>query len=138
MFVREIMTPKIESIAPTATLCEAAQMMRELDVGSLAVVEDRDLVGIITDRDICCRAVADRYDPAITTVREIMSRDISFCFSDDVVTAAVRQMEDRHVRRLAVLNRDKSMAGFLSVDDVARYSRQMAGEVLDWMRHPRH
>ena len=138
MLVREIMTHKMESILPTATLREAAQKMRDLKLGSLPVTEDGRLIGMITDRDICCRGVADSFDPARTEVREIMSRDVAFCFSDDAVTDAVRQMEGRHIRRLAVLNHDKSIAGFLSVDDVAHYSRQLAGEVLETMRPAHH
>jgi len=138
MLVKEIMTRKMESVLPTATLREAAQKMRELDVGSLPVAEDGQLIGMITDRDICCRGVADGFDPASTPVREIMSRDLEFCFSDDSVTAAVRQMELRHIRRLPVLNYDKSIAGFLSVEDITQYSRQLAGEVLDSLRHVHH
>jgi CBS domain-containing protein len=138
MLVREIMSRKLETILPTASLRETAQKMRELNLGSLPVAEDGKLIGMITDRDICCRGVADGFDPANTEVREIMSHDVSFCFSDDNVTDAVRQMEARHIRRLAVLNRDKSMAGFLSVDDLAHYSRQLAGEVLDTVRPAHH
>lgn len=138
MLVREIMSRKLETILPSASLRDAAQKMRDLGVGSLPVAEDGRLLGMITDRDICCRGVADGFDPANTNVREIMSHDVSFCFSDDIVTHAVRQMEDRHIRRLAVLNRDKSIAGFLSVDDVAHYSRQLAGEVLDSVRAAHH
>jgi CBS domain-containing protein len=134
MLVKEIMRPKLESILPSASLRDAAQKMRDMNVGSLAVWEDGRLIGMITDRDICCRGVADVYDPSRTAVREIMSREVSFCFTDDTVTHAVRQMEERHIRRLAVLNHDKSVAGFLSVDDVAHYSRQLAGEVLEYAR----
>ncbi len=138
MLVKEIMSPKMESILPSASLRDAAQKMRDLKLGSLTVAEDSKLLGFITDRDICCRGVADGFDPATTAVREIMSRDISFCFSDDSVADAVRQMEERHIRRLAVLNHDKSMAGVLSVDDVAHYSRQLAGEVLESVRPAKH
>ena len=138
MLVREIMRSKLESILPSASLRDAAQKMRDLNFGSLPVAEDGKLLGMITDRDICCRGVADGFDPATTDVREIMSRDISFCFSDDSVTDAVRQMESRHIRRLAVLNHDKTVAGFLSVDDLAHYSRQLAGEVLDTVRPAEH
>ncbi len=138
MLVREIMRPKMESIEPSASLRDAAQKMRDLNLGSLPVLEDDKLIGMITDRDICCRGVADGFDPARTEVREIMSREVSFCFSNDTVTTAVRQMENRHIRRLAVLNRDKTVAGFLSVDDIAHYSRQLAGEVLDTIRPARH
>ncbi len=138
MLVKEIMTRKLESIPPTALLDEAAQKMRDLKLGSLPVAVGGKLIGMITDRDICCRGVADGFDPVSTTVSEIMSRDISFCFIDDSVTDAVRQMEEHHIRRLAVLNPDKTMAGFLSVDDLAHYSRQLAGEVLDSARPAQH
>lgn len=138
MLVREIMTRKMETVAPSATLREAAQKMRARDLGSLPVMEYGKLIGMITDRDICCRGVADGFDPVRTEVQEIMSRDVSFCFGDDTVTDAVRQMEKSHIRWLAVLNRDKSVAGFLSVDDLAHYSRQLAGEVLDTLRPTHH
>ena len=131
MLVKEIMKRKMESILPTATLREAARKMRDLNIGSLVVANNGKLIGMITDRDICCRGVADGYDPVRTEVREIMSRDVAFCFSYDTVNDAVRQMEQRHIRRLAVLNNDKTIAGLLSVDDLAHYSRQLAGEVLD-------
>ncbi|MEK7758582.1 MAG: CBS domain-containing protein [Pseudomonadota bacterium] len=125
------MTHRMESILPTATVREAARKMRDLNIGSLPVTENGKLIGMVTDRDICCRGVADDFDPIRTEVREIMSRDIAFCFSYDTVNDAVRQMGQRHIRRLAVLNSDKTMAGILSVDDLAHFSRQLAGEVLD-------
>ncbi len=131
MLVKEIMTHRMESILPTATVREAARKMRDLNIGSLPVTENGKLIGMVTDRDICCRGVADDFDPIRTEVREIMSRDIAFCFSYDTVNDAVRQMGQRHIRRLAVLNSDKTMAGILSVDDLAHFSRQLAGEVLD-------
>ncbi len=134
MQVKEIMTQKLESILPTTSLREAAQKMRDLNLGSLPVTEEGELIGMITDRDICCRGVADGLDPVHTKVREIMSHDVRFCFSDDNVGDAARQMEEHHIRRLAVLNRDKTMAGFLSVDDLAHYSSHLAGEVLDSIR----
>lgn len=138
MLVKKIMTRKLESIPPAASLREAAQKMRDLKLGSLPVAEDGILIGMITDRDICCRGVADGFDPVSTAVSEIMSRDIWFCFGDDNVTDAVQQMKAHHIRRLAVLNRDKTMAGFLSVDDLAHYSRQLAGEALDYAGPTHH
>ena len=138
MLVKEIMTHKLETISPTATLREVARKMRTLNIGSLPVAENGKLIGMITDRDICCRGVADGFDPALTPVSEIMSRDVAFCFSYDTVNDAVRQMEQRHIRRLAVLHSDKSIAGFLSVDDLAHLSHQLAGEVLDSARPVHH
>jgi len=138
MLVREIMSHHTETIAPTDTLREAAIKMRSLNIGALPVMVDTKLVGVITDRDICCRGVAEGLDPDISEVREVMSRSISFCFSDDTVNEAVRQMEEQQIQRLAVMNHDKTVAGFLSVDDVAHYSRQLAGEVLDAVAPMRH
>jgi CBS domain-containing protein len=134
MLVKKIMTHKLEAILPTASLCHAARKMRDLKVGSLPVMVDGMLIGMITDRDICCRGVAEGFDPVTTEVSKVMSRDIRFCFGDDNVTDAVQQMEEHHIRRLAVLNHDKTMAGFLSVDDLAHYSPELAGEVLDYVR----
>lgn len=138
MLVRDIMTPRLESVMPSSSLRVAARKMRNLNLGSLPVAEDGRLIGMITDRDICCRGVANGHDPALTSVREIMSPEVLFCFSDDDVADAVRLMEDYHIRRLPVLYRNKALAGFLSVDDLARYSRQLAGEVLDRARPAQH
>lgn len=134
MLVKEIMTPKMETASPSATVKEAARKMRDLNIGALPVWENGKLIGIVTDRDICCRGVAEGLDSATTLVREVMSPDAAFCFTDDNVPDAIGQMERKHIRRLAVVNRNQTPAGVLSVDDVARYSRQLAGEVIDLAR----
>jgi len=131
MRIRQIMTPKIEAISPSASIQEAAKKLRDLNIGCLTVTENDGLVGILTDRDICCRAVADGMDPKQTQVSQIMSRDVMCCFDDQDVTEAAQLMEDRRVRRLAVLNRRKTLVGFVSVDDLALYSHDLAGEVLE-------
>jgi CBS domain-containing protein len=138
MLVKEIMSRGMEFIPPTFTLREVARKMRDLNIGLLPVVEHGKLVGMVTDRDICCRGVAEDLDLLHTEVREIMSQDIAYCYSYDTINDAVRQMEQRHIRRLAVLNNDESIAGVLSVDDVAHFSRQLAGEVLDTVRPLHH
>lgn len=137
MLVKEIMTSRMECVGPASSLQETARKMRDFNIGSLPVWENGQLLGMVTDRDICCRAVAEGRDTAKTTVREIMSRDVTCCFSDDDVGDAARLMEEKHIRRLAVLNRDRTMAGFLSVDDLAHHSYHLAGEVLDAAR-PTH
>jgi predicted transcriptional regulator len=131
MLVKEIMSPKAESIEPGLSLQETATKMRDLNIGSLPVWEDGEIIGMITDRDICCRGVADDRDPVTTTVRDIMSRDVAYCFDDQECDDAAHMMEDKHIRRLAVLNREKAMVGFLSVDDLARCSHDLAGVVLE-------
>lgn len=131
MQVKEIMTSKMESAGPDLSIQEAARRMRDLEIGSLPVWENGKLIGIVTDRDICCRAIANGLDPSKTTVREIMTGEVAFCFGDDDIANAARLMEGKHLRRLAVLNHDRTMAGFLSVDDLALVSHQLAGEVLE-------
>ena len=131
MKIDAIMTTKIESVGPELTLQEVARKMRDLNIGSLPVMKMGKLVGIITDRDICCRAVGSGLDSKTTKVQDIMSRDISCCYDDQDLDEAAQLMEAKHIRRLAVLKRDNSIAGFLSVDDLARGSHNLAGEVLE-------
>lgn len=138
MQIAEIMSSKIEWIGPDASLEEAARKMRDLNVGSLTVMQDGELVGMITDRDICCRAVADGRSPRTAEVREIMSGDVATCFSDQEIADAAQLMEQRHVRRLAVLNRQHRTVGLLSVDDLARYSHDLAGEVIEKAQPAHH
>lgn len=131
MRIQEIMTSKIETVAPDLTLQEAARKMCDLNIGSLGVADGGELIGMLTDRDICCRAVAEGRSPTTTKVSEIMTADVAYCFDDEDIADAAQQMEKRHIRRLAVLNRRKQMVGFLSVDDLAHYSHDLAGEVLE-------
>lgn len=131
MKIYEIMTPKVESIAPDATVKEAARKMHDQHIGSLPVVENGQLVGIITDRDICCRVVATGRDAVMTQVKEVMIKDVTTCFDDQDVNDAASLMSDHHIRRLAVLKRDNNIAGFLSVEDLARSSHQLASTVLE-------
>jgi CBS domain-containing protein len=131
MKIQELMSKKVQSITPGASVTEAARTMRDLDIGSLPVMEGNELLGIITDRDICCRVVGENHDPETTEVRTIMSTDIASCFSDQDVAEAAHLMEGKHIRRLAILQRDNSVAGILSVDDLARCSHDLAGEVLE-------
>lgn len=131
MQIQEIMTSKMETVRPDTTLQEAARKMCDLNIGSLGIAEGGELVGMVTDRDICCRAVAEGRSPMTTKVSEIMTADVAYCFEDEDITDAAQQMERKHIRRLAVLNRRKQMVGFLSVDDLAHYSHDLAGEVLE-------
>ncbi|WP_406698935.1 CBS domain-containing protein [Singulisphaera sp. Ch08] len=134
MQVKDIMTPNAECIRPNDTLQDAAKRMRDLDVGPLPVCGDNDrLSGMITDRDIVIRAIADGKDPKTTTVREAMSETkIIYCFEDQDVDEAARTMQERQVRRLVVLNRAKRMVGIISLGDLATETvdRERSGEVL--------
>ncbi len=131
MLVKEVMTPKAEWVDPGTTLLEAAKRMRDKDIGSLLVGENDKIIGMVTDRDIACRGVAQNLNPANTPVRKVMSERIFWCFDDQEIENAAHLMENKKVRRLAVMNREKRMVGFLSVDDLAHRAHALSGEVLD-------
>jgi len=139
MRVKDVMTSGVECTRPDASLQEAARKMRDLDVGPLPVCGDSDrLVGMITDRDIAVRAVADGRDPKAARVRDVMTPDVAYCFEDQDVTEAARLMEDNQVRRLVVLNRDKRLVGIVSMGDLAVKTgdRRLSGEALEQVSEP--
>ena len=118
MKVSKYMTRDVHLATPTQTIREAARMMAEIDAGSLPVQEDDRLVGVITDRDIAVRAVAQGKSPD-TPVRDVMSGEVLYCFEDQEVKEIARNMGDVKVRRLPVVNRDKRLVGIISVGDLA-------------------
>lgn len=131
MLVKDAMSTQIEKVLPGTSVRECAHIMNKTGIGALPVWEDGHLVGMITDRDVCCRAVGDDRDPATMTAREIMSGELSSCFEDVDCAEAARLMKTKGLRRLPVMNRKRAMVGLLSVDDLARYSHDLAGDVLE-------
>ena len=119
MQLKEIMTADVELVRPESSIAEAAQKMRSFDVGSLPVCDGRRLVGIITDRDITIRATADARYPTATLVRDVMSPKIVYCFEDQDATDAEQIMQERQIRRLPVLTREKQLVGIVSLADLA-------------------
>jgi len=138
MRVSEVMTRGVECVGPDATLQEAAAKMRSLDIGPLPVCDDDRLAGMVTDRDIAVRAVAEGKDPRSTRVREVMSDGVNYCFEDDDVANAARVMKDKQVRRLVVLDRDKRLVGIVSVGDLAVETGddKLAGDTLQAVSLP--
>lgn len=131
MKIQEIMHAGVETITPEETTKEAARKMHDLHIGALPVVDGTELLGIITDRDICCKVVATGRDAVFTKVKEVMTKELTTCFEDQELEEAAELMMDRHIHRLAVLNRSNSLSGFLSVDDIAHTSYDLAGTVLE-------
>ena len=119
MKVEACMSSDVRVASSTQTIREAARMMKEIDAGFLPVGENDHLVGMITDRDIAVRAVAEGRPPE-TPVREVMSADVHYVFADDSVEDAASRMGHLQVRRLPVLNRDKRLIGIISLGDVSR------------------
>lgn len=115
---RDIMTSSVTTAARVNTLREVATMMREGDMGSVPVVADGKLVGIVTDRDIVVRAVAEGKGPE-TSVADAMTTDIFSVKPDDFAFEAVRLMGDKQVRRVPVVDEDGKLAGIIAMADVA-------------------
>src|SRR5215813_1130006 len=138
MQVKDVMTRGVECISPDATLQDAARKMRDLDVGPLPVCENDRLVGILTDRDIVVRAIAEGRDPQDSRVRDVMTRGIDYCFDDDDVAEAAWHMEAKQIRRLAVLDHNKRLVGIVSLGDLAVKSpdEHLTAEALEQVSLP--
>ena len=130
MRVSEAMSREVRIASPDQSIAEAAQIMAEIDAGSLPVGEEDRLVGMITDRDIAIRGVAKNCEPD-TKVREVMTPDVKYCFEDEDIAHVARNMGSVQVRRLPVLNRQKRLVGIVSLGDVATETQpRHAGEAL--------
>jgi CBS domain-containing protein len=132
MQLKEFVNSRVETVQSGDTLQRAAEKMRKLDVGSLPVCDDGQLVGMITDRDITIRAIAKGSDPAAATVSEVMTAEVLWCFENEEVEEAARIMQENQVRRILVLNEAKELVGITSLGELstATGDRQLAGETL--------
>lgn len=116
--VRDIMTKNVINMQVGTTLDEAARTMRERDIGNVVVAEDEQLVGLVTDRDIVIRAVAEGMDPTTTTLGSVASRDIIAVQPDDTAQAAALLMREQAIRRVLVVD-EQGLCGILSIGDLA-------------------
>jgi CBS domain-containing protein len=117
--IRDLMTTNPTTVDPSATVVDAARAMRQQDVGPVPVVENDRLAGIVTDRDIVLRVVAEGADPQSTTVGEIMSSDLVTVDPDQPLDEALRLMAQHQVRRLPVCEEDGRLVGIVAQADVA-------------------
>jgi CBS domain-containing protein len=113
------MSKDVKIASPGWSIRDAAKAMKEIDAGSLPVGENDRLVGMVTDRDIAIRAIADGKGPD-TKVRDVMTEEVIYCFEDDDLDSVSTKMADRKVRRLPVLNRDKRLVGVVSLGDLSQ------------------
>lgn len=119
MKVSDIMTRDVHLLSPDQTIREAARIMADIDAGALPIGENDRLVGMITDRDIVVRAVAQGKS-LDTKVADVMSREMLYCFDTDGIDDAARNMGKAQVRRLPVVNHAKRLVGIISLGDLAR------------------
>jgi CBS domain-containing protein len=125
--IAELIHSNVESLPPSATCLEAARLMRSQNVGSVVVVSDRLPVGVLTDRDLAVRVMAEARDPAKVRIEEVMSPHPIFLSQRRSLDDAIATMRDLGVRRLPVVNEHGHLAGLISMDDIlARIARQVA------------
>lgn len=139
MKVREIMSQDVETVGPEATLQEAAERMSAVDAGALPVVgDDGALGGILTDRDIAVRGVAEGRDVFSARVRDIMTSEVVVCWEDEEVEQAAALMAANQVRRLVVLDRERRLVGIVSLGDLALDTPDalLSGRVLRQVSQP--
>jgi CBS domain-containing protein len=119
MKIRDVMTRTAQLTSPDDTLRHAAQMMKDCDCGVLPVAEGDRLVGMLTDRDIAVRGLAEGKGPD-AKVREAMTQEVMYCFDDEDIQHVCQNMAEIQVRRLPVVNRDKQLVGIVSLSDLAK------------------
>src|SRR6266498_4965722 len=134
--VRDAMTPNVRTASPSQSLADAAELMKLEDVGSVPVVQDGRPVGIVTDRDIVVRAVAERRDPQAVLVDEIASRELVTVEPEQDLDEALTLMARHQVRRLPVVENDR-LVGVLAQADVAEEAKaKHAGELVEQISKP--
>jgi CBS domain-containing protein len=137
MQVREVMTPEVTTVRPDSTLTEIARIMREQDIGSVPVTDNEQLLGMVTDRDIVVRGVVEGHDGLDRTAADVMSPDVRCCTTNDDVEEVLRDMGNRQVRRLPVVDDDRRLVGIVSLGDLSREAKpQETGKSLKDISQP--
>ncbi len=130
MQIKDIMTPECNWVAPETSLAQASQQMRDKDIGFLAIGQNDKLIGTITDRDIAIRAVADQKNPESTSVQDVMSQNLYYCYDDQDANEICQNMAEMKVRRMPVVNRDKRLVGLVSLGDLSQAQADQSGQAL--------
>jgi CBS domain-containing protein len=138
MKLSEIMTRDVVILQPDDSLQSAAKKMRDVNIGFLPVCDGENLIGVISDRDITVRALADGMDASIMLARDLMTTPPIYCFDDQDVSEAAKVMEANQIRRLVILGReDRRLVGVVSLGDLARNeTASRSGKVLQKVSEP--
>jgi CBS domain-containing protein len=132
----DVMTRNPRTIGPDETVLQVARLMKELDVGAIPVVTGRALVGMVTDRDIAVRTVAEGRPPDQTRVSEVMTGQVHSCYEDEDVASVLDKMGDLQVRRIPVLDRAEQLVGIVSLGDIAQRRTGDVEEALQDISKP--
>jgi len=132
MKVKEAMHKGVDWVDPDTPVIDLAKLMRQHDIGAIPIGENDRLIGMVTDRDIVCKGLAeDSFDARRATARDVMTPGIHCCREDDDLARAVRHMEELKVRRLPVINKSKRMVGILTLGDISRSAQSdLLSEIL--------
>src|SRR5688572_8627362 len=136
MKIKELMTEDAQVLYPESTIEQAAQAMADADVGSLPVLNRNGVIGILTDRDIVVRVVAEGLRPDSTHAEQVMTSDVVHCSPEDEVEDAAKLMAENQLRRLVVIDEEGEFAGIVSLADLAERAPEAAGEVLEAVSSP--
>lgn len=139
MNVKEIMTSIVQTVEHKMSLEKVANIMKDYDIGCVVVGTENRMDGLITDRDIVCRAVASGKPLEGLTAEDVMTPRPVFCREDDTVKQAAAIMETKQVRRLPVLNFDHRLVGIVSTGDISTHApHELAGELIEEVSRPEH
>lgn len=127
--IKDVMNTNFKWMAPDSPVAQVAQTMRDMDCGFMPLAENDKIIGMVTDRDITLRAVAEGKNPAETKARDIMTAKTFYCYDDQDIEEVCNNMGEIQVRRLPVVNRDKRLVGIVSMGDLAQVaSRPNVGQ----------
>jgi CBS domain-containing protein len=138
MQIRDVMTSQVSMVRPDTPLSEVAKKMRDEDIGAVPVADGDKLIGMVTDRDIVTRALAETPDVSRIRARDVMSPKVLYCLEDDTVADVLLNMREEQVRRLPVVNKDKRLVGVVSLGDLSQAETHGAGDALAGITQPAH
>lgn len=131
MKVKDAMHAGVVWVGPETSLIEIAQKMRDHDIGAIPIGDNDRLIGMVTDRDIVCRAVANGGSLEKLTARDVMTPKIVYCRTSEELDDAAEIMEEKKIRRLPVIDENKRMVGMLSLGDISRQApSNLSGELI--------
>ena len=138
MQVKDVMNTKLELIRPETNAVEAARKMRDGDLGALPVMDEENVVGMVTDRDLAIRVLAEGLSPDQVQIQDIMTADVLSCSPEDSLDEAAELMAELQVRRLLVMDENKKLVGILSLGDMALIDESVMTQAMDGIAEKRH